>query len=78
MHRGESVNLGMCLKIFFFPSSGSQNHKKGTRTPKLSKQGGVNWAEPLPPPPINPPTSRSSEDYLQPMDKRYTHMHTHS
>ncbi|XP_060751455.1 roundabout homolog 1-like isoform X2 [Tachysurus vachellii] len=52
-------------------TSGSQNHKKGTRTPKLSKQSAVNWAEPLPPPPVNPPTSRSSEDYLHPMDKSF-------
>ncbi|XP_062870840.1 roundabout homolog 1-like [Trichomycterus rosablanca] len=52
-------------------TSGSQNQKKGTRTPKLSKQNAVNWGEPLPPPPLNPPPSRSSEDYLQPLDKSF-------
>ncbi|XP_035391356.1 roundabout homolog 1-like [Electrophorus electricus] len=52
-------------------TSGSQNHKKGTRTPKMSKQSAVNWAEPLPPPGLNPPASRSCEDYLQPMDKSF-------
>ncbi|XP_076875877.1 roundabout homolog 1-like [Brachyhypopomus gauderio] len=52
-------------------TSGSQNHRKGTRTPKLPKQSTVNWAEPLPPPALNPPTSRSCEDYLQPMDKSF-------
>uniref|UniRef100_A0A8B9GRT9 Roundabout guidance receptor 1 n=1 Tax=Astyanax mexicanus TaxID=7994 RepID=A0A8B9GRT9_ASTMX len=50
---------------------GSQNYKKGTRTPKLAKQNAVNWAEPLPPPPLNPPPSRSCEDYLQPLDKSF-------
>uniref|UniRef100_A0A8B9GQY9 Roundabout guidance receptor 1 n=1 Tax=Astyanax mexicanus TaxID=7994 RepID=A0A8B9GQY9_ASTMX len=49
----------------------SQNYKKGTRTPKLAKQNAVNWAEPLPPPPLNPPPSRSCEDYLQPLDKSF-------
>ncbi|KAG9263533.1 hypothetical protein AMEX_G23580 [Astyanax mexicanus] len=52
-------------------TSGSQNYKKGTRTPKLAKQNAVNWAEPLPPPPLNPPPSRSCEDYLQPLDKSF-------
>uniref|UniRef100_A0AAR2JI70 Roundabout, axon guidance receptor, homolog 1 (Drosophila) n=1 Tax=Pygocentrus nattereri TaxID=42514 RepID=A0AAR2JI70_PYGNA len=52
-------------------TSGSQNYKKATRTPKLAKQNAVNWAEPLPPPPLNPPPSRSTEDYLQPMDKSF-------
>ncbi|XP_030647958.1 roundabout homolog 1 [Chanos chanos] len=52
-------------------TSGSQNHKKGSRTPKLSKQSTVNWGEPLPPPPANPPPSRSCEDYLQSVDKNF-------
>ncbi|KAL2094464.1 hypothetical protein ACEWY4_009183 [Coilia grayii] len=45
-------------------TSGSQGHKKGSRTPKLPKQSSVTWGEPLPPPPVNPPPSHSTEDYL--------------
>uniref|UniRef100_A0A8D2ZW74 Roundabout, axon guidance receptor, homolog 1 (Drosophila) n=1 Tax=Scophthalmus maximus TaxID=52904 RepID=A0A8D2ZW74_SCOMX len=52
-------------------TSGSQGHKKGMRTPKLPKQSTMNWADLLPPPPANPPPSRScpmppSHMYLQP------------
>ncbi|XP_048351334.1 roundabout homolog 1 isoform X6 [Sphaerodactylus townsendi] len=44
-------------------TSGSQGHKKGARTPKASKQSGMNWTELLPPPPVHPPPHSSSEDY---------------
>uniref|UniRef100_A0A8C5GTG1 Roundabout, axon guidance receptor, homolog 1 (Drosophila) n=1 Tax=Gouania willdenowi TaxID=441366 RepID=A0A8C5GTG1_GOUWI len=43
-------------------TSGSQGQKKGMRTPKLAKQSTMNWADLLPPPPANPPPSRSTED----------------
>uniref|UniRef100_A0A3B4ZMB9 Roundabout guidance receptor 1 n=1 Tax=Stegastes partitus TaxID=144197 RepID=A0A3B4ZMB9_9TELE len=43
-------------------TSGSQGQKKGVRTPKLPKQSTMNWADLLPPPPANPPPSRSTED----------------
>ncbi|XP_069748530.1 roundabout homolog 1 [Narcine bancroftii] len=45
-------------------TSGSQGHKKSGRTPKLPKQGGMNWADLLPPPPTHPPPSTSNpEEY---------------
>ncbi|KAM7412828.1 hypothetical protein PAMA_020286 [Pampus argenteus] len=44
-------------------TSGSQGQKKGVRTPKLPKQSTMNWADLLPPPPANPPPSRSVEEY---------------
>ncbi|XP_045930679.1 roundabout homolog 1 isoform X5 [Micropterus dolomieu] len=44
-------------------TSGSQGQKKGVRTPKLPKQSTMNWADLLPPPPANPPPSRSTEEY---------------
>ncbi|XP_034722539.1 roundabout homolog 1 isoform X1 [Etheostoma cragini] len=44
-------------------TSGSQGQKKGLRTPKLPKQSTMNWADLLPPPPANPPPSRSTEEY---------------
>ncbi|XP_028428920.1 roundabout homolog 1 isoform X3 [Perca flavescens] len=44
-------------------TSGSQGQKKGVRTPKLPKQSTMNWADLLPPPPANPPPSRSTEQY---------------
>uniref|UniRef100_A0AAQ4PNH3 Roundabout, axon guidance receptor, homolog 1 (Drosophila) n=1 Tax=Gasterosteus aculeatus aculeatus TaxID=481459 RepID=A0AAQ4PNH3_GASAC len=40
-------------------TSGSQGQKKGVRTPKPPKQSTMNWADLLPPPPANPPPSRS-------------------
>ncbi|XP_061575646.1 roundabout homolog 1 isoform X6 [Cololabis saira] len=49
-------------------TSGSQGHKKGTRTPKLPKQSTMNWADLLPPPPANPPPSRSTEEYSLSME----------
>uniref|UniRef100_A0A673Z733 Roundabout guidance receptor 1 n=1 Tax=Salmo trutta TaxID=8032 RepID=A0A673Z733_SALTR len=52
-------------------TSGSQSHKKGTRTPKLPKTNTVNWGEPLPPPPANPPPSRSCDEYTLPMEKSF-------
>uniref|UniRef100_A0A3B3D0N3 Roundabout, axon guidance receptor, homolog 1 (Drosophila) n=1 Tax=Oryzias melastigma TaxID=30732 RepID=A0A3B3D0N3_ORYME len=50
-------------------TSGSQGHKKGVRTPKLPKQSTMNWADLLPPPPANPPPSRSTEEYSLSMDE---------
>nr|XP_015197453.1 PREDICTED: roundabout homolog 1 isoform X3 [Lepisosteus oculatus] len=44
-------------------TSGSQGHKKGARTPRLAKQGTMNWTDLLPPPPANPPPCRSTEEY---------------
>ncbi|KAJ7995848.1 hypothetical protein DPEC_G00230970 [Dallia pectoralis] len=52
-------------------TSGSQGHKKGTRAPKLPKTNIVNWADPLPPPPVNPPPSWSCDEYTLPMEKSY-------
>uniref|UniRef100_A0AAY4AX66 Roundabout, axon guidance receptor, homolog 1 (Drosophila) n=1 Tax=Denticeps clupeoides TaxID=299321 RepID=A0AAY4AX66_9TELE len=49
-------------------TSGSQGHKKGTRTPKMMKQSSVNWAEPLLPAPAIPPPSHINEDYLTQAD----------
>nr|XP_033486978.1 roundabout homolog 1 isoform X5 [Epinephelus lanceolatus] len=50
-------------------TSGSQGQKKGVRTPKLPKQSTMNWADLLPPPPANPPPSRSTEEYSLSMEK---------
>ncbi|KAM6933834.1 roundabout homolog 1 isoform 6-T6 [Xenentodon cancila] len=50
-------------------TSGSQGHKKGTRTPKLPKQSTMNWADLLPPPPANPPPSRNTEEYSLSMEE---------
>lgn len=55
--------------IHFF--TGSQGHKKGAKTPKTSKQAGMNWAEVLPPPPVHPPPHNNSEDYNLSMNERY-------
>ncbi|XP_078514470.1 roundabout homolog 1 [Lissotriton helveticus] len=52
-------------------TSGSQGHKKGMRTPKLSKQAGMNWADLLPPPPVHPPPHSNSEDYSLSVDESY-------
>ncbi|XP_063763484.1 roundabout homolog 1 [Eleginops maclovinus] len=52
-------------------TSGSQGQKKGVRTPKLPKQSTMNWADLLPPPPANPPPSRSTEEYSLSMDESY-------
>ncbi|XP_065816161.1 roundabout homolog 1 isoform X5 [Labrus bergylta] len=52
-------------------TSGSQGHKKGVRTPKLPKQSTMNWADLLPPPPANPPPSRSTEEYSLSMEERW-------
>ncbi|XP_074048361.1 roundabout homolog 1 isoform X6 [Macrotis lagotis] len=52
-------------------TSGSQGHKKGTRTPKLPKQTGMNWADLLPPPPAHPPPHSNSEDYNLSVDESY-------
>ncbi|TKC49014.1 hypothetical protein EI555_020344, partial [Monodon monoceros] len=51
-------------------TSGSQGHKKGARTPKVPKQGGMNWADLLPPPPVHPPQS-ASEEYSISVDESY-------
>ncbi|XP_010226214.1 PREDICTED: roundabout homolog 1 isoform X2 [Tinamus guttatus] len=51
-------------------TSGSQGHKKGTRTPKAPKQAGMNWADLLPPPPAHPPPHSNSEDYSLSVDER--------
>ncbi|GCC38249.1 hypothetical protein chiPu_0016762 [Chiloscyllium punctatum] len=53
-------------------TSGSQGHKKSVRTPKLPKQGGMNWAELLPPPPAHPPpTAANPEEYSINRDESY-------
>ncbi|XP_063304705.1 roundabout homolog 1 isoform X1 [Pelobates fuscus] len=52
-------------------TSGSQGHKKGTRTPKVSKQAGMNWADLLPPPPAHPPPHSTNEDYTLSADDSY-------
>nr|XP_046245513.1 roundabout homolog 1 isoform X1 [Scatophagus argus]XP_046245514.1 roundabout homolog 1 isoform X1 [Scatophagus argus] len=50
-------------------TSGSQGQKRGVRTPKLPKQSTMNWADLLPPPPANPPPSRSTEEYSLSMEE---------
>ncbi|XP_070606360.1 roundabout homolog 1 isoform X2 [Erythrolamprus reginae] len=52
-------------------TSGSQGHKKGAKTPKTSKQAGMNWAEVLPPPPVHPPPHNNSEDFNLSMNESY-------
>uniref|UniRef100_A0A673V203 Roundabout guidance receptor 1 n=1 Tax=Suricata suricatta TaxID=37032 RepID=A0A673V203_SURSU len=52
-------------------TSGSQGHKKGARTPKVAKQGGMNWADLLPPPPAHPPPHSNSEEYSVSVDESY-------
>ncbi|EPY75447.1 hypothetical protein CB1_001657004 [Camelus ferus] len=52
-------------------TSGSQGHKKGARTPKVPKQGGMNWADLLPPPPAHPPPHSNSEEYSLSVDEGY-------
>ncbi|KAJ7320462.1 hypothetical protein JRQ81_019973 [Phrynocephalus forsythii] len=52
-------------------TSGSQGHKKGARTPKASKQAGMNWADLLPPPPVHPPPHSNSEDYSLSVNESY-------
>ncbi|XP_026519883.1 roundabout homolog 1 isoform X3 [Notechis scutatus] len=54
-------------------TSGSQGHKKGAKTPKTTKQAGMNWAEVLPPPPVHPPPHNDSEDYNLSMNESYDH-----
>ncbi|XP_064208890.1 roundabout homolog 1-like isoform X2 [Anguilla rostrata] len=44
-------------------TSGSQGPKKGTRAVKAPKQGAMNLADLLPPPPANPPPCQSSGEY---------------
>ncbi|XP_021574436.1 roundabout homolog 1 [Carlito syrichta] len=51
-------------------TSGSQGHKKGARTPKVPKQGGMSWADLLPPPPAHPPPHTGGE-YGIPGDESY-------
>eukprot|EP00062_Callorhinchus_milii_P017835 gi/632970649/ref/XP_007901767.1/ PREDICTED: roundabout homolog 1 isoform X3 [Callorhinchus milii] len=56
-------------------TSGSQGHKKSARTPKMPKQGSMNWADLLPPPPIHPPPGTThSEDYGLITDLSYERM----
>ncbi|XP_053728754.1 roundabout homolog 1 isoform X3 [Synchiropus splendidus] len=50
-------------------TSGSQGQKKGLRTPKLPKQSTMNWADLLPPPPVNPPPTRNAEEYSLSMEE---------
>lgn len=57
--------------FFFHIWAGSQGQKKGVRTPKLPKQSTMNWADLLPPPPANPPPSRSTEEYSLSMEERW-------
>uniref|UniRef100_A0A673V2C9 Roundabout guidance receptor 1 n=1 Tax=Suricata suricatta TaxID=37032 RepID=A0A673V2C9_SURSU len=52
-------------------TSGNQGHKKGARTPKVAKQGGMNWADLLPPPPAHPPPHSNSEEYSVSVDESY-------
>lgn len=54
----------------FISFQGSQGHKKGTRTPKVPKQGGMNWADLLPPPPAHPPPHSNSEEFSISVDER--------
>ncbi|XP_078416540.1 roundabout homolog 1 isoform X3 [Cetorhinus maximus] len=52
-------------------TSGSQGHKKSVRTPKLPKQGGMNWADLLPPPPAHPPPTTSNPDEYSVTEESY-------
>uniref|UniRef100_A0A8C9T8M7 Roundabout guidance receptor 1 n=1 Tax=Scleropages formosus TaxID=113540 RepID=A0A8C9T8M7_SCLFO len=55
----------------FLSSISSFGQKKGARTPKLSKQGNMNWADMLPPPPANPPPCRNADEYSLSIDESY-------
>lgn len=72
-----SIYKYICLEVscdwvlFSHFWAGSQGQKKGVRTPKLPKQSTMNWADLLPPPPANPPPSRSTEEYSLSMDERW-------
>ncbi|KAM4620724.1 roundabout homolog 1-like [Polymixia lowei] len=52
-------------------TAGGQNHKKGTRPPKVPKQNAMNWGEPLPPPHANAPPSWNCDEYTLPMEKSF-------
>ncbi|KAF7668913.1 hypothetical protein LDENG_00274740 [Lucifuga dentata] len=49
-------------------TSGSQNHKKGTRAPKMSKHNAVSWGELLPPSYEN---ACDCDEYTLPMEKSF-------
>uniref|UniRef100_UPI003AAED308 roundabout homolog 1-like n=1 Tax=Centroberyx gerrardi TaxID=166262 RepID=UPI003AAED308 len=49
-------------------TSGSQNHKKGSRPPKTPKQTAVSWGEPLSPPHAN---AWDCDEYTLPMEKSF-------
>ncbi|XP_076025155.1 roundabout homolog 1-like [Genypterus blacodes] len=49
-------------------TSGSQNHKKGMRPPKMPKHNTVTWGEPLPPP---YESARDCDDYTLPMENSF-------
>lgn len=72
--RASYVSIGVLWVMeccFFSVWAGSQGQKKGVRTPKLPKQSTMNWADLLPPPPANPPPSRSTEEYSLSMEERW-------
>uniref|UniRef100_A0A3Q2Q889 Roundabout guidance receptor 1 n=1 Tax=Fundulus heteroclitus TaxID=8078 RepID=A0A3Q2Q889_FUNHE len=71
LNKGECVEYpaAMAAEIIFEPRSGSQGHKKGIRTPKISKQSTMNWADLLPPPPANPAPMRNTEEYTLSMEE---------
>ncbi|KAI1903451.1 hypothetical protein AGOR_G00027330 [Albula goreensis] len=52
-------------------TSGSQGQKKGVRTAKPPKQGAMNLADLLPPPPVNPPPCQTSEEYTLAMENNF-------
>lgn len=57
-----------CVCLFsFYCRTGSQGQKKGGRTTKQAKQNTMNWADLLPPPPVNPPLC---QEYTLPIDDR--------
>ncbi|XP_056141481.1 roundabout homolog 1-like [Lampris incognitus] len=51
-------------------TTGSQNYKKGSRPPKMSRQNAVNWGEPLPPPHASGPSNWNCAEYTLPMEKK--------
>lgn len=63
-------NRKILRDLDFIYFQGSQGHKKGARTPKVPKQGGMNWADLLPPPPAHPPPHSNSEEYNISVDER--------
>uniref|UniRef100_A0A4W3JP19 Roundabout guidance receptor 1 n=1 Tax=Callorhinchus milii TaxID=7868 RepID=A0A4W3JP19_CALMI len=84
LNKGAAQGIPVCLSVLSVcpftvkhrcPTLRVQGHKKSARTPKMPKQGSMNWADLLPPPPIHPPPGTThSEDYGLITDLSYERM----